>query len=99
MKEYLEALADAIRQLHRCAPTHRETVPVREFFQGKLVWGGDVEVYDISGHPKAKRCYGWGFANEKRDGKYDFVTVLEIPPVDSPNMAVRMAIAAQAKAQ
>jgi hypothetical protein len=36
---------------------HRATVPVHEVFRGKTVWQGDVEVFDINGHPKAKRCY------------------------------------------
>jgi hypothetical protein len=58
-----------------------------------------VEVFTITNHPKAKRAYAWGYANEASGGKYDFVIVLEIPPVTSPETAVRVAIAAEAKAR
>jgi hypothetical protein len=43
--------------------------------------------------------YAWGYPNEERGGKYDFVTVLEILPVVSPHTAVRVVIAAEAKAR
>lgn len=76
---------------------HEITVPVREMFQGKVAWDGEVEVFAITGHAKAKRCYAWGYPNEKRGGKYDFVTVLEIPPVVSPETAVKAAIVAKAR--
>jgi hypothetical protein len=66
-------------------------------FQGKVAWEGEVEVFSVMGHAKAKRCYTWGYPNEKRDGKYDFVTVLEIPPVVSPETAVKAAIRAQTR--
>jgi hypothetical protein len=33
--------------------------PVHETFQGQTVWAGEVEVFDLVGHPKAKRCYAW----------------------------------------
>jgi hypothetical protein len=46
--------------------------------------------------PKAKRCYAWS-AVENGEPKY--TTVLEIPPVDSPESAVKVAIAAKAKEQ
>jgi hypothetical protein len=44
------------------------------------------------GHVKAKRRYGWqtGHGPDAR-----FTAVLEIPPVDSPNTAVRAAIASE----
>ena len=54
-------------QLHNCGATWRETVPVHEVFHGKTVWQGEVEVFDLNGHPKAKRAYGWSH----RDGAND----------------------------
>ena len=47
-----------------------------------------------AGHPKAKRCYAWSFTEGKQTR---FVTVLEIPPVESAQTAVRAAIASVAK--
>jgi hypothetical protein len=58
--------------------------------EGRIVWEGAVEVFLLEGHPKAKRAYGW------RNWEGDFTAVLEIPPVDSANTAVKVAIAARA---
>jgi hypothetical protein len=63
-------------------------------FGSQVAWEGIVEVFNIVGHPEAKRCYAWSY---KGDGGDQFVTVLEIPPVDSPNTAVRVSIASQAR--
>jgi len=62
-KEYIERIKLTVEHLHNCAAIHRATVPVHEVFQGKTVWKGYVEVFDISGHPKAKRAYGWSHAD------------------------------------
>ncbi|MCA1624999.1 MAG: hypothetical protein LC778_14605 [Acidobacteria bacterium] len=58
------------------------------------MWQGDVEVFTIRGHPKANRAYAW--AHETDKGKR-YVAVLELPPVDSPQNAVRAAIVEEAK--
>ena len=55
---------------------------------------GAVEVFRLTGHPKAKRCYAWSFTEGKETR---FVTVLEIPPVESAQTAVRAAIASEEK--
>jgi hypothetical protein len=81
-----------IAQLHGCDSKHIETAPVHEEFKGKTVWQGDVEVFDLIGHPKAKRCYGWTYGEPE-----EFITVLELPPVDSPQSAVKVGIAYQIK--
>jgi hypothetical protein len=59
-----------------------------------VAWEGDVEVYELLCHPKAKRCYAWSYED---GGQIKTVAVLEIPPVDSAETAVKVAIAAQAK--
>ena len=74
---------------------HRATVPVHEVFRGQTVWQGDVEVFDINGHPKAKRCYAWSHLDGQNDERTRFVAVLEIPPVSSPETAVKVAVAAE----
>ncbi|MDX6384350.1 MAG: hypothetical protein QOK48_1923, partial [Blastocatellia bacterium] len=92
----IEELKAAILSVHGATATHVETVPVTEEFQGKTVWQGEVEVFDIRGHPKAKRAYGWGFViNENQGRKY--VAVLELPPVHSPLTAVQAAIMSEIK--
>lgn len=97
MTTYITELIEAIRRLHGCEATHVETVPVTEVFLGQTIWEGDVEVFDVRGHPVAKRAYAWsheyGVNNKKR-----FVAVLELPPVVSAEIAVKMAIGAEIKA-
>lgn len=96
--DYIARVQVAIMQLHNCGATWRESVPVREVFRGKTLWQGEVEVFDLTGHPKAKRCYGWSHP-EGADNKGErFVTVLEIPPVTSPETAVKVSIVSDIKA-
>lgn len=76
--------------MHGCEAEYMETAPVHEVFRGQTVWLGDVEVFDLIGHPKAKRCFAW--AHETDSGSKRFVAVLELPPVDSPENAVRASI-------
>jgi hypothetical protein len=89
-----KGLQSAIRAIHGCDSHHLESVPVREVFNNLVAWEGVVEVFDLIDHPKAKRCYAWSY----EDGdKIRSVTVLELPPVDSPETAVKVAIAAKAR--
>ena len=96
-KEYLERLKLAVEQLHNCSARHLSTVPVHEKFNGKTVWLGNVEVFDISGHPKSVRCYAWSDREGKADAGERFVAVLEIPPVESAETAVRAQIVKDVK--
>lgn len=91
--EYLEAIQDAISKGYKCKAKHFKTVPVHLKHKGETMWEGEVEIFDLEGHPKAKRCYGWGF--EKENGKTEFATVLELPPVTSPETAVKIYIVNQ----
>ena len=94
---YIEELKEVIRKLHGTEAKHVETVPVTEEFQGETVWQGEVEVFQIRGHPKAKRCYAWGHVTGDDDQGRRYVTVLELPPVDSPQSAVKVGVAYQVK--
>ncbi|MGA3171969.1 MAG: hypothetical protein ABSE62_13260 [Chthoniobacteraceae bacterium] len=94
MNEVLQNIQKAVERAAECPAVHVESVPVLEVFGGQTVWEGVVEAFTLLGHPKAKRAYGWAW----QDGKEArYVAVLEIPPVTSPNMAVRAAIAAGAQ--
>ena len=70
---------------------------MHEVFRGETVWKGEVEVYDLTGHPKAKRAYAWSHLEGKNDEGERFVAVLEIPPVISPRTAVQAAIVGSSK--
>ena len=79
--DYLARLQVAVQQLHNCGATWRESVHVREVFRGETLLDGEIEVFDLTGHPKARRCYGWSHPDGLDNKTERFVTVLEIPPV------------------
>jgi hypothetical protein len=81
----------AVEKAAGCPARHLESVIVVEGWKEQVVWEGTVEVFNLEGQLKAKRAYGW------RNYEGDFTAVLEIPPVDSPQTAVRVAIAAKAR--
>jgi len=85
-----EELCDVIHKLHGAKATHVESVPVKEVFQGKTVWDGVVEVFDLIDHPKTHRAYAWSHHTEGKGKRH--VTVLHIPPAISPETAVRAVI-------
>jgi hypothetical protein len=91
-QDYLARLQTVIMQLHNCGAIWNESVPVKEMFNGKTLWDGEVEVFDLFDHPKAKRCYGWNYGDPE-----EFITVLELPPVTDAQSAVRVGVAYQIK--
>lgn len=95
MSKRIEDIRLAVEATHNCAAQHEGSVPVIEMFGKDEIWEGAVEVFAITGHPTAKRCYVWNFADE--GAKPDYIAVLELPPVFSPHTAVRAAIASGQK--
>jgi len=90
----ISEIKKAIERSAKVPAEHIESVPVCEKFGDQTVWEGVVETFVLLGHPVASRGYGW------RIGKGSAATykaVLEIPPVDSPQTAVRLSIAAEAR--
>lgn len=94
---YLEELQDVIRRLHGADATHIESVPVKEVFQGKTVWEGIVEVFEITGHATAHRVYAWAHETDNPKKPVRHVTVLHLHPVKSAQDAVRAAILQEAR--
>lgn len=94
-KEQIGALKEAVQNLHACKASWVESVPIKETFQGQTAWEGIVQVFDISGHPSATRCYAWSYVTDEKTGKRRFFALLHQGPVDSPQAAVRAAIAAE----
>jgi hypothetical protein len=91
MSSYISNLQGAIRRLHGLEAVHVRTVPLTEQFEGKILWQGEVETFNVSGHPQALRCFAWAYEDD--DGKQQYTAVLELPPVNSERSAVRVAIA------
>jgi hypothetical protein len=90
--EHITELRNVIHRLHGGKASHVESVPVKESFQGQTVWDGVVEVFDLTGHPKANRIYAWSQDTDDPANPKHYVTVLHIPPVVSPQTAVKAAI-------
>jgi hypothetical protein len=89
---YIEKLREVVQHLHGVQARHVQSVPIKEMFQGRTVWEGVVEVFDLKGHPKASRAYAWSHETDDPQNPTRNVTVLHLPPIDSPLAAVRAAI-------
>src|SRR6266704_987381 len=90
---YIQELQDAIRRLHGAEARHIDSVPISESFQGKTVWEGIVEVFELRGHPEANLVYAWAHDTENPDKPRRHVTVLHKHPIKSARDAVQAAIA------
>jgi hypothetical protein len=89
---HIAELQDIIRRLHGVESKHIESVAVKEVFEGKTIWEGVVEVFDLKVHPKTDRVYAWSHDTDDPNKPKRHVTVLHIHPVTSPILAVRAAI-------
>lgn len=79
--DYISEIIVIINQLHQCAAVHSATVPVADVFKDPTIWEGEVEVFTLVNHPRAKKAYAWGYP-KAREGRREITTVLEIPPVE-----------------
>jgi hypothetical protein len=86
---HIDELREVIRHLHGTDSTYVESVPVKEEFQGRTVWEGVVEVFDLHGHPKAEKVYAWSHDTDDPKAPKCHVTVLHTNDVASPVLAVR----------
>lgn len=84
-------IKQAVERLHNCKASHIENVAVVEKFGTETVWKGIVQVFKIEGHPKAAKCYAWSSPIEGST-KRRYYAVLHVPPIDSPEKAVRASI-------
>lgn len=83
--DYIARMQKTIQQLHNCDAVWHPSVLAHQILQGRITWEGDVEVFELTGHPEAKRCYGWSNGESE-----EFITILESPPVQSPQDAVKV---------
>ena len=92
---YVDALISSIKTGYGYTAEHIESVAVNEVFKGQTIWIGIVEVFKLKDCPKTDKCYGWGFEKEK--GKMEFITVLGISTITTPQKAVQVYITGQSK--
>ena len=93
--DIISDLKQAIESLRGCTASYSETVDVIEKHEDMTVWEGTVHVFDID-HPDSDTGYAWSSPIEG-SSKRKFYAVLHIPPVDSPEAAVRAAIVQEHK--
>ena len=93
---YIEHLQKAIKRTFGLESKHVETLAVVETFRGDVLFEGDVEVFDVTGHPDAKRCYAWA---ENHETGSNSTVVLERPPIKNALDAVRAAIVSAGRRQ
>jgi len=92
--ERIQKLREVIETNEHCLARHSASVPVKEIFEGQTVWEGVVEVFDLLRHPREIRCYAWSY----QDGdETRHITIFDSPPVNSPETAVKAAIASGAQ--
>ena len=91
MSEYIKNLGDAIAAVHECRCSHFGSEHVREEHEGKLVWEGDVEIFQIEDHADARVAYGWAWQDSSNEIQY--IGILNSPPINCANDAVKAAIA------
>src|SRR5437879_4379752 len=96
-RDYIPRVQTAVQHLHNCGAQWLRTVHVHEVFQGKTAWDGGVELFILTGHPKAQRAYAWAHLDGPKDEETRFVAVLEIPPVKDAKTAVQVSIVADSK--
>jgi hypothetical protein len=89
--EHVSALARAIREAHGVEPVFRFVTHVTEPRDEHRTWSGTVYVFDLQGHPTARRCYGVVCATES--GASGCVSILGDGPIDSAQAAVRAHLA------
>jgi hypothetical protein len=87
----IKALEKAIFDLHGCKSTWVASVPIKEVFEGKTVWEGVVQIFDLQDHPTASRCYALSYGLDDSK-KRRFFAVLHQEPINSPQKAVKAAI-------
>ena len=88
----IDEFSKAIRATHGADAGLVDRVSVNETFKGQTVWEGDVLVFSLHGHPTARKCYAWSVDDR-------VTAVLHEGPVDSPEAAVRAAIAAERRSR
>jgi hypothetical protein len=91
MSSEIDLLQRTVERLHGGRATYAGTVAVKEEFEGKIIWQGYVEVFDLKDNPKATRAYAWMHGLDDSKAKRH-VAVLEVPPIDSPEAAVKAVI-------
>ena len=93
----IEQLQELIRQRHGCDATHIGTAPISEKQGGGIAWQGNMHLFQLHGHQRARRCFAWQHTGTEDAPRY--VALLEHGHVDSARAAVRAAMVDESRRQ
>jgi hypothetical protein len=80
LASFMKEVTNFKQQSKACTAVHRhmsKQFSVKEEFQGRMVWEGVVDVFDVD-HPKTKTCFVWTSPVEGTN-RMKFYAVLAIP--------------------
>ena len=86
----IRRLKHAVAIEHECRAEHAGSQVVVERAPDGAIWRGRVDIFDLSGHPQATRCYAW---LEEAGETSICRTMLCAGPVESAQTALRVALA------
>jgi hypothetical protein len=86
-EKYIQTLRTLIQTSCKCPTRYSQTIKVKEEAEGKVLFEGNVELFDLGGHPTARQCFAWG--TKREDGRMEYTTILN-PPAKSAAEAVRL---------
>jgi len=91
MPASLRKLRWAVESAHGCVANYAGKTTVHKKRDGSTIWYGEVHVFDLIGHPKAKRCYAWSI-DAFMGHELQILTALHHGPIGSPEDAVKAAL-------
>ncbi|MFZ5453423.1 MAG: hypothetical protein ACOZF2_16315 [Thermodesulfobacteriota bacterium] len=86
-----EILQKAVEKTYDCTAKFVESLPVQETCDGKTLGEKTVFVFALAGHSLAQKCYAWS-SSPGESAQTCHYTALHLPPIDSPETAVRAAM-------
>src|ERR1700757_3533660 len=86
-----DQLKQAVEYQYGGIAKHIQSVPAHESRNGRTIWNGAVQIYDLTDSPSgATRAYAWSYGLE--DGRRRIFALLHGGSVTGPREAVRAAI-------
>ena len=88
----VDQLRNAVEAKHGGRATFVRSVPVHHSAQGKTLWNGAVQVFDLADNAEgATRAYAW--SQGQSDGQRRFFVIVNSGTVTGPREAVRAFLA------
>jgi hypothetical protein len=92
--ERIARIKKALESKEKCHALHVTSLLVNEQLEGKVIWEGIVETFDLHDHPTAKVAYAWERWRDEEKAEPEYTIVLGVPPINSAQDAVKAAIVA-----